>query len=221
MLGKVGAGCIRSILKFVPWAIAAIALVACGATYSELQRVRARFGEVTAHKFRDHSDVREFMIRAAIAEAQQPIVVIGDSITEMAPFSRQICGHTVVNAGVGGMTIREAKRLVGPVLDERGAFLVVLTVGANDAASPRAREDFAALIEATKPLSARPLVAATASPNAQTNREIGAAAAAAGVHFVDPELPPGSKMADGIHYTARGYSAWLPAIEAAIAKECE
>ncbi|KRR21918.1 SGNH/GDSL hydrolase family protein [Bradyrhizobium retamae] len=206
--------------RALPWIVAAVALVAFGASYSELQRVRARFGEVTSHKFHDHAEVREFMIRAAIAETPRPIVIIGDSITEMAPLPRQICGHAVVNAGVGGMTIQEAKRLAGRVMDEGGAFIVALAVGANDAGSQTARQDFSELIEAVKPLSAKPLVAISAAADQQTNRQIGAAATASGVLFVDPHLPPGSKMTDGIHYTAAAYGAWVPALETAIARVC-
>ncbi|WP_244065489.1 hypothetical protein [Bradyrhizobium sp. Ce-3] len=47
-----------------------------------------RFGEVSQHTFHDHAAVREFMIRAALADATAPIVVLGDSITEMAPLPR-------------------------------------------------------------------------------------------------------------------------------------
>ncbi|WP_225669184.1 SGNH/GDSL hydrolase family protein [Bradyrhizobium hereditatis] len=204
--------------RALPWIVAAVALIGFGASFSELQRVRARFGEVTSHKFHDHAEVREFIIRAALAETRQPIVVIGDSVAEMAPLPRQICGRSVINAGVGGMTIREAKRLAARAIGERGAFMVALAIGANDAGSQTARQDFAELIEAVKPLSARPLVAISTAPDAQTSQQIGEAAS--GVLFVDPLLPPGSKMPDGIHFTAAAYSAWVPALEAAIAKLC-
>jgi lysophospholipase L1-like esterase len=210
----------RGTLKFIPWIIAAVALVGFVASFSELQRMRTRFGEVTAHKFHDHADVREFMIRAALAEAPQPIIVIGDSVTEMAPLPRQSCGRAIINAGVGGMTIREAKRLAARVMDERGAFMVVLAIGANDAGSQSARQDFAELIEAVRPLSTKRLIAVSTTSDPQTNQQIAAAAAAGGVPFVDPPLPPGSKMADGIHYTAAAYRAWVPAVEAAMTKEC-
>jgi lysophospholipase L1-like esterase len=205
----------------IPWIVAAVALIAFGASFSELQRARARIGELTNHKFHDHAEVREFMIRAALAETARPIVIIGDSITEMAPIPRQICNRAVVNAGVGGMTIREAKHLAGRIMDERGAFLIALAVGANDAGSPSARQDFAELIEVVRPLSARPLVAISAAADAQTNQQIGAAATASGVQFVDPQLPPGSKMTDRIHFTKAAYGAWIPALEAAITKVCE
>jgi lysophospholipase L1-like esterase len=105
------------------------------------------------------------------------------------------------------------------LLAPSGAFLVVLTVGANDIGSSTAQRDFGALIDTVKPLSARSPVA-VAVADARTNAAFGAAAAARGVRFVDPQLPPGSRMADGKHFTATGYKTWLPALETAISKEC-
>ena len=206
--------------RAVPWLVTAVALIGLSASLSETYRLRARLGEITAHKFHDHADVRHFTIRTALAEAPPSIVVFGDSVAEMAPIPREICGHAVINAGVGGMTIREATRFVGRVMDERGAFLVALAIGANDEGSARAGLDFAELIEAVKPLSTKPPVAISTAPSAQIGQQIGEAAAAAGIRFARPELPPGARMADGKHLTAAGYRAWMPALEAAIAKEC-
>ena len=205
--------------RALPWILAAIFLIGFVASFSELQRMRKRFGEVTQHHFHDHAEVREFMIRAALAEAPTPIVVLGDSVTEMAPLPRQLCGRPVINAGVGGQTIQEAKRLASRLLKRNSAFLVALTVGANDIGSPTAQRDFGELIETVKPLSTRPLVAVAAADE-QTNQAIGAAATAHGVRFVAPPLPTGSKMPDGKHYTLQGYSIWVPALEAVISKEC-
>ena len=50
-------------------------------------------------------DVRAFMIRSQLARARNPVVIIGDSITEAALLPSSICGHDVVNAGVGCMTV--------------------------------------------------------------------------------------------------------------------
>ncbi|VIO72724.1 hypothetical protein CI1B_43700 [Bradyrhizobium ivorense] len=204
--------------RALPWILAAVFLVGFVASFSELQRMRKRFGEASQHTFHDHAEVREFMIRAALAEAAAPIVVLGDSVTEMAPLPRQLCGHPVVNAGVGGQTIQEASRLAARLLKDP-AFLVALTVGANDIGSSTAQRDFGELIDTVKTLSTRPPVVAAVA-DALTNAAIGAAAAARAVQFVDPELPSGSKMTDSKHFTATGYKTWLPALEAAISKEC-
>lgn len=206
--------------RALPWVLAITFLVGFVASFAELQRMRNRFGEVSQHTFHDHAAVREFMIRAALTGAAAPIVVLGDSVTEMAPLPRKLCGRPVINAGVGGQTIREAKRLARRLLEEQGAFLLVLAVGANDAGSPTAQRDFVDLVETVKRLSTRPLVAIAVAADEATNRAIEAAAVARGIRFADPHLPPGAKMPDGIHFTAAAYRAWVPALEAAISAEC-
>jgi len=64
--------------------------------------------------------------------------VIGDSITEMAPLLRQLCGHAVVNAGIGGMNIREATNLTPQLLAAKEPLMIAPAVGANDIGSKRA-----------------------------------------------------------------------------------
>jgi len=208
--------------KAIPWTAAAVCFIAAGAAFSEVHRLKDRIGELTRHEFHDHKDVREYMIAAALADAPEPIFVLGDSITEMAALPRELCGHPVINAGVGGQTIQEAKRLATRVLGERGAFLVALTVGANDIGSASAQSDFVALIDAVKPLSQRPLVAVAVTSDEATNREIAAATAARGVAFVRPRIPAtaDSMMPDKVHYRAAAYSSWIPALKAAITQKC-
>jgi len=50
-------------------------------------------------------EVRSFIIRSQLAQAKSPVVIIGDSITEAALLPSSICGHDIVNAGIGGMTV--------------------------------------------------------------------------------------------------------------------
>jgi hypothetical protein len=45
------------------------------------------------------------MIRAAMEGLDRPIVILGDSITEMARLPETIGTHPVVNAEIGGATI--------------------------------------------------------------------------------------------------------------------
>ncbi|MBR0814929.1 hypothetical protein JQ544_25595 [Bradyrhizobium diazoefficiens] len=200
--------------------MAAAFAIAAGASFSEIHRLKGRIGELTRHEFRDHRDVRQLVIAAAVADATDPIVVLGDSITEMAPLPREICGHPVVNAGIGGQTIQEAQRLATRILGERSAYLVALSVGANDVGSTTVQKDFGALIDAVRTLSALTPVAVSVTSDAPTNRGIAAAATARGVRFVAPEIPAGSMMTDNIHYLSSGYRVWVPALEAAIVKEC-
>jgi len=51
--------------------------------------------------------VRQFVIRAHLSHAVSPVVVFGDSISEAAVLPSAICGHAVVNAGIGGAGVDE------------------------------------------------------------------------------------------------------------------
>ncbi|MET4187619.1 lysophospholipase L1-like esterase [Bradyrhizobium sp. JR1.7] len=204
--------------RTLPWIIVAACLAAFVASFSELQRVRTRLGEVSRHQFHDHAEVRQFMIRSALADADQPIVVLGDSITEMAPLPRQLCGHPVINAGVGGMTIGEAAKLAQRLFANRTPFLIALALGANDIGSKSAGRDFSDLLRIAAKRSPR-LVSISVTSDGETSQQISLAAIAAEAPYIEPQLPPGSKMTDGIHYTAAAYARWIPALESLIAAE--
>jgi lysophospholipase L1-like esterase len=77
-------------------------------------------------------DVRLFAIRSQIAQADQPVIVVGDSITEGAPLPSSICGHAVVNAGIGGMTAQSYLPLATQFLTNEAAGLIVVALGTND-----------------------------------------------------------------------------------------
>jgi hypothetical protein len=49
-----------------------------------------------------HVDVREFIISSQISRVQDPVIIVGDSVTEAAILPIQLCGHPVINAGIGG-----------------------------------------------------------------------------------------------------------------------
>ena len=97
--------------------------------------------------FHEHSDVRQFMIRAHLAHAVSPVVVFGDSITEAAVLPGAICGHAVVNAGIGGAGVDELLKDVSLLLEGKSPALVVLAIGTNDAyATPGESSSFGRLI---------------------------------------------------------------------------
>ncbi|MET4307898.1 hypothetical protein [Bradyrhizobium sp. RT4b] len=112
--------------------LAALFFVALVASIFELQRVRARFGEVTRHHFHDHQDVREFIIRARLDGLDSPIIVFGDSLVEMAELPKSLCGKPVVNAGIGGSQTSDFMRLVPKLLEHSKPSAVVIALGAND-----------------------------------------------------------------------------------------
>jgi GDSL-like lipase/acylhydrolase family protein len=196
----------------LPWIVAAIALIAFVASFTELQRMRRRFGEVTHHQFHDHQDVRRYIIKAALAGLDQPIVVIGDSITEMARLPDTICGRPVVNAGIGGATIRDFQSL--SIWDDTARpSLIVIALGANDAAADDAAQDFSILISRLKAMTPNILAVAVASPDPSqaTNRKIALAAHAADIPLIDEPIPA-EDIFDGMHLKRSGYAIWIPSV---------
>jgi len=208
------------ILRLIPWNIAVLFLAAFGVSFVELERTRSRVEELSHHQFHDHRDVRQFIIRAALSEADDPIVTFGDSITEMAPLPRRICGHPVVNAGIGGIDIWEAAKIAPPLLADSKPFLVAIALGANDIGSSSIDKNYSDLIKIVRRISPR-LLTISDSSDEKTNKEIRNTALDAGLIYIEPEIAPSSKMADGIHYTGAAYHVWISALEAAIAKKCE
>ena len=159
------------------------------------------------------------MIRAALSEADQPIVFVGDSIIEMAPLPREVCGHQVVNAGIGGFTIGEYARIVPRLFTNSRPFFIVSALGANDVGSIRAGRDYAELLDVLGRFSHRVMSVFVIS-DTEINRQIVSATTEAEIPYLSPQLPIGSKMPDGIHYTAAAYRMWIPAVLTAILREC-
>ncbi|MHC2251475.1 lysophospholipase L1-like esterase [Bradyrhizobium embrapense] len=204
--------------RYVPWLVSAVLFVAFGASFSELQRMRTRFGEVTRHTFHDHQDVRKTMIRYALSGLDRPIVFMGDSITEMARLPETINGRPVVNAGIGGATVDDFDAIALSLLDDRKPALIVIELGTNNGAGTiRAR--YRSLLRKLKGTSATLLaIGVTPQPEAsEKNSEIEAAAASEGVRFMAIDVPPGSTFPNDVHLNAAGYAAWTPAISTAIA----
>ena len=179
--------------------------------------MRARFGEVSRHQFHDHQDVRLFIIKIALEETNQPIVVIGDSVTEMSRLPETINGKPVVNAGIGGATISDVKAIAARLLEGSNPSLIVVALGANDAGSQSIRRDYAALLQKLRKFSPRLLAIAVTSLSGPDLANIKAAAQDEGVEFVEIPIPLGSTLADHVHLNAAGYRIWTPALVAAIA----
>jgi hypothetical protein len=201
--------------RSIPWVLFAVALIAFGASFSELQRMRARFGEATRHQFHDHQDVRQFMIRFAMADLDHPIIVLGDSITEMAKFPAEIESYPIVNAGIGGATIGDFVGIAPKLLDGITPAMIVVALGANDVGSNTIREEYAALLSDLKRRCPNVLaVAVTPLDGAQAvNSQIAAAAKAESVRVIDTHLAK-EMIADHIHPSPEGSKQWSAAIVA-------
>lgn len=201
--------------RILPWGVALVCLVAFGLSFAELQRARGKLAEATRHVVHDHRDVRQFIINAALAETSQPIVILGDSITEMAPLPQELLGHPVINAGVGGLTIAEARPMAERLFAGPRPFMIVCAVGANDVGSQSLEQDYAELLRALLNIAPR-VIAISGVTDDAANAKMRAAAASAIVSFRDVALPPGGKMSDGIHLTMAGYRVWVAALTSAI-----
>jgi lysophospholipase L1-like esterase len=207
--------------KALPWVVAAIAVIAFGVAYHELTRVRARLGQLTRHTFHDHMEVRQFIIRFALANTTHPIVVVGDSITEIAHLPESLCGYPVVNAGVGGATAADFSYVAPVLLEAKRPVLLVVALGANDASNAQFASDYAALFAKVKSFGRVIAVAATAAPS--INDKVEAAAHAASIPFFEIEIPSTELIEDGIHFDEAAYRRWVPALSRAITSElrCE
>jgi lysophospholipase L1-like esterase len=201
--------------RALPWILSAILLIAFIASFSELQRVRKRFGEVTRHTFHDHQDVRRSVIRAKLSEATHPIVIMGDSVAEMAAFPAEVSGNEVINAGIGGMTTQELLTFAPRLLDGTTPRAIAVALGANDVGSATLAADYAKLLTLLRRYSPH-LVSISSSPDRKVNDLIREACVSRGVVFLEPEIQHDGRLPDGIHLNRRGYQTWLPMLTRAL-----
>lgn len=188
-----------------------------------MQRAREHLAELNRYQVRNHLhfQVREFMIRIALQQADRPVVVIGDSITEMARLPETIDERPVVNAGVGGATIEDFQRLGPDLLHDAKPSFVAVALGTNNVGSNSIRQNYADLLKKLKKYSPRLLAVAVPPRDGsdQINPQIKDAAESEGVPFLEMPLPEGSTIADRIHLNAAGYSKWTPAIVSRLSRE--
>jgi lysophospholipase L1-like esterase len=201
-------------------AVAIFALVGFGLSYSELRGLRQRFDKVSHHTFHDHMEVREFMISVALTGADHPIVVLGDSITEMERLPELIGGHPVINAGIGGATIGDFVGIAPKILAGVEPSLCVVALGANDAlgSNGAAGEIYSALLAELKPICPD-LLAFGVSPlegSGFINDQIRTAARSAGIRFAETAVPAGATLPDHVHPNAAGRAAWTTGLITAI-----
>lgn len=194
--------------RALPWLLCLVLLGSFIAAFIELQRMRARFGEITQHSFHDHAEVRLQVIRSALSQEREPIVILGDSLAELAQFPGGACGKPIINAGIGGATLSELAKLA----DELSrASLVVVLAGTNDAGSATFEEDYSRLLAQLPSAIAVP---ATAFP--KINQQIVAAAKRSNVPVAYIEFAE----FNGIHPTPSAYRSWTERLVASLSGEC-
>lgn len=209
-----------------------VALAGFGWTYERVNTISGRIKLLSAEVERltppakpesDRIPIREFMIRSQMAQATSPIVFVGDSITEAALLPSKICGHDVINAGIGGMRAVSYGNLAKDVLQPSAATVVAL--GTNDASPGNTtfRDAYETLLDKI-PTKNFILVAAPPMSDSGASHQLDATqidpinaiisdiAAKRGAPYVHQQFPEGVSTVDGVHLSAKGYQQWLPPI---------
>jgi lysophospholipase L1-like esterase len=188
-----------------------------------------------------HAPSRQFVIRSTLARVENAVVVLGDSIVEASTLPRSLCGHPIVNAGIGGAsTASNLGSILTGSLGSRRAALIVVSLGTNDAAAPnsveRYRSSYRALLIELAALTPRTAVVAIPPPEAgleeakkvnlaaidSYNAILPGLAEEARATFIPLPAMPEHHTLDGIHLNAAGYEIWdkaiLHGIESALCK---
>jgi len=188
-----------------------------------------------------HLPTRQLIISLKLARLDDAIVVLGDSIVEASTLPRSLCGHPIVNAGIGGAsTESKLGAMLTQALGGKRAAMVVVALGTNDAAIPnsvaRYGANYRALLAEVAALTPRAAILAIPLPEAglgEAGKVNGATiesynailtelAKEAGAGFIALPAMPEHHTTDGIHLNASGYALWdkaiLQGIDAAICK---
>ncbi|MET4328325.1 lysophospholipase L1-like esterase [Bradyrhizobium sp. i1.15.2] len=183
-------------------------------------------------------DIRKFAITSQLAQSSAPIVVIGDSITEAALLPTRLCGHPLINAGIGGLTAGNYADLAPGLLAERKIAALVIALGINDANRTTGSTDefvrqYRRLLAIAGQASAHLIIAGVPPIDAdgalapyfdiprseEIDAKLAKIAADAGLPFVSLRglkmREPGTRV-DGVHLTAKGYEAWQRAVIGAV-----
>jgi lysophospholipase L1-like esterase len=178
-----------------------------------------------------HGPTRQFVIGSTLARVDDAIVVLGDSIVEASTLPRSLCGHAIVNAGIGGAsTSSKLGSILADALGSKRAALVVVSLGTNDAAVPNSveqyRSNYRALLAELATLATHVAVAAIPSPEVgleeakkvsatvvdSYNATLPSLAEEARATFIPLPDMPAKHTTDGIHLNAAGYAVWDRAI---------
>ena len=182
-------------------------------------------------KGNDATPPRPLLIRAALKQVDDPVIILGDSIVKRATFPRAVCGRPIVNAGIDGSTTSSGlDAMLTKALGGKQAAMVVVSLGLNDAAVPvhadSYRTNYLALLATLKSTAPRmavatvTLVEAGKSDSARINVQaidnynalLPTIAGDAGASLVTIPSMPAKYTTDGIHLNDAGYAIWTKAV---------
>ena len=224
-------GNIKANVKFAALAVLAIGALAAGASYLRKEAVAD-----------SHRQVRQLILYYTFSRVDQPIVILGDSLTEASTLPRTLCGHALVNAGLNGASSASD---LGPwltdALDGRRAAAVLVALGTNDALLKHSAQSFedniTALLAQLAKVTDRLVVLGIpaievrrrVTPELQSetmsridalNAMLPQLATKSGATFVSLPPMPGPYTIDGVHLDAAGYAVWDEAVLKGVSGAC-
>jgi lysophospholipase L1-like esterase len=192
----------------------------------------------------EHRYTRQLILRYTFSRVDDPIIVLGDSITEAATLPASACGHTIVNAGLNGASTASdlGDWLKLPLAGKR-AFAIIVSLGINDAITATSvdrqafAERYAALLGELSKLTTRLVIVEI--PPVETHEWLPAdrqkvimatireyrsvllevATQTHATLLALPEVPSPSTI-DGVHLNAEGYRAWDQTVMQGASQAC-
>ena len=174
---------------------------------------------------------RPLLIKSALKDAKDPIIVLGDSIVRQTQLPRTLCKRPLVNAGIDGSTTSSGlDGMLKKALGDKKAALIVVSLGINDAENKDTvdayRKNYAALLTALKTMSPRLAVTAitalepgkpevgnrTQQRVDDYNAALPDIARDAGASIITMPAMPAGFTSDGVHLSATGTAIWTKAI---------
>ncbi len=206
-------------------AASVLALGLAAATYVSARRevadLRAKLERSNSKlPYHVHSDIRLAIIRSQIQRMDRPIVVLGDSIVEMAILPATLCGRPVLNAGIGGAGIRFLTDHIDRILAGTKPSLIVVSIGVNEIIPRTSLAKFKDLYDDLRSAISHPAIYGTVTPlddfDVAPYNEI--------IRQSGPntfELVSDGTTADGAHLTPDGYASWTAALTRGVAAVCD
>lgn len=214
-------------------ALAILAIATLGAGWSHVRKPP----ELDAHRH-----TRQIIMRYTFSRVENPIIVLGDSITEASTLPRSLCDHALVNAGLdGASTASDLGTWLMGALDGRRAAAILIALGTNDALQGRTLDEFesdyrsllAQLSAATDRLAVLGIPAVEVGgrmpPQYQAetmerirtfNAALPAVAGKGGATFAALPPMPAPHTIDGVHLDAAGYAVWDAAVLKGVSGAC-
>jgi lysophospholipase L1-like esterase len=212
-------------------AVLAIGALAAGASYLRKETIAD-----------SHRQARQLVVHYTLSRLDQPIVILGDSLTEASTLPRTYCGHTVINAGLNGASsYSDLGTWLIEALDGRRAAAILVALGTNDALVGHSAPAFetnitsllAKLASATDHLAVLgiPAIEVRGNVKAQLQKEtmgridafnalLPALASKNGASFVALPPMPAPHTIDGVHLDAAGYAVWDDAVLKGVSGAC-